>query len=132
MGENPALVELRETVRLSDTDEALEQTIAQAIRFWVSEDTVLGQLYGVVAVDPAAKDFVERQTADRRGELENLARNLRRSGRLRNGMSEKRALTLLLVLTSYGSYREVRDAGMGERETVKLLLETARRTLFDV
>jgi AcrR family transcriptional regulator len=132
MGENPALVELRETVRLSDPDEALEQTIAQAIRFWVSEDTVLGQLYGVVAVDPAAKDFVERQTADRRGELENLARNLRRSGRLRNGMSEKRALTLLLVLTSYGSYREVRDAGMGERETVKLLLETARRTLFDV
>jgi AcrR family transcriptional regulator len=131
MGENPALVELRETVRLSDTGEALEQTIAKAVRFWVSEDTVLGQLYGVVAVDEAAKDFVERQTADRRGELEHLVRNLRRSGRLRNGMSDKRALTTLLVLTSYGSYREMRDAGMGERETVKLLLETARRTLLD-
>jgi AcrR family transcriptional regulator len=69
---------------------------------------VVGELYGVVAVDPAAKDFVERQTADRRGELQHLARNLRRSGRL-----------------------QLRDAGMNERDAARLLLETAQRTLFD-
>jgi AcrR family transcriptional regulator len=131
MGENPALVRLRETVRLADPDEALAETVTQAVRFWSSEDTVLGELYGVVAVDPAAKDFVERQYDDRRSELERLARNLRRSRRLRGGVSEKRALSVLLLATSYGSYRELRETGMNERETAKLLLETARRSLFD-
>jgi AcrR family transcriptional regulator len=131
MGENPALVALRQTVTLPDPDEALEQTIAQAIRFWASEDTVLGQLYGVVAVDPAAKDFVARQTADRRGELEHLARNLRRYGGLRAGMTEKRMLPVLLLITSYSSYRELREARLSEREAVKVLLDTARRALFD-
>lgn len=131
MGENPALVQLRETVRLPEPDEALAETVAQSIRFWSSEDALLGELYGVVAADPAAKDFVARQDADRRGELEHLARTLRRSGRLRSGMSEQRALSVLLLTTSYGSYRQLRDAGMSERDVPKLLLETARRTLFD-
>jgi AcrR family transcriptional regulator len=131
MGENPALVRLRETVRLPDPDKALAETVTQSVRFWASEDTVLGELYGVVAVDPAAKDFVDRQYEDRRSELEHLARNLRRSGRLRDGVSEKRALSMLLLATSYGSYRELRETGTSEREAAKLLLETARRSLFD-
>src|SRR5690242_3868719 len=40
MAENPALVQLRETVRLPDADEALAETVRQSIRFWASEDTV--------------------------------------------------------------------------------------------
>lgn len=131
MAENPALVEIRETVRLPDPGEALAETVSLAMRFWASEDAVLGQLYGVVAVDPAAKDFVERQNGDRRTEMERLARTLRRSGRLRDGVTEKRALALLLLVTSYGSYRELRQGGMSERDTARLLLETARRGLFD-
>ena len=131
MAENPALVELRETVALPDPDEALSETLIAAARFWASEDTVLSQLYGVVAVDPAAESFVDRQRNDRRGELERLARNLHRSGRLRAGVSEKRALTVLLLVTSYASYRELRAAGVSERETPRLLVETARRLLFD-
>jgi AcrR family transcriptional regulator len=131
MAENPALVELRETVALADPDEALGETVAAASRFWATEDSVLSQLYGVVAVDPAAQSFVERQRDDRRGELERLARNLHRSGRLRAGVSEKRALTLLLLVTGYESYRELREAGISEREVPKLLTDTARRLLFD-
>ena len=46
-------------------------------------------------------------------------------------MTEKRALSVLLLATSYGSYCQLRDAGMNERDPAKLLLETARRTLFD-
>jgi AcrR family transcriptional regulator len=131
MGENPALVQLRETVAVHDPDEALSATVTAAARFWSSEDRVLSQLYGVVAVDPAAKSFVERQRDDRRGELQRLARNLQRSGRLRSGVSEKRALNLLLLVTSYESYRELRDAGISDREAPRLLVETARRLLFD-
>ena len=74
---NPALVELRTIVELPDAKEALDRTIASSILFWSSEDPILQQLYGVAAIDPAARDLVDRQRADRRRELERLARNLR-------------------------------------------------------
>src|SRR5881392_3807545 len=127
--ENPALRRLRETVDLPDADEALAGVIADSIRFWSSEDPILRQLYGVAAVDPAAQDLVDRQRADRRSELERLARNLRRSGRLRAGMNARRVLSILLVLTSYETYRELRLAGLSDRELVKTLQASARELL---
>jgi AcrR family transcriptional regulator len=127
---NPALLELREIVGLPDADVALAETIANTVRFWSSEDPILSQLYGVVAVDPAAKDLVDRQRADRRGELERLARNLRESGRLRPRTSKRNVLALLLVLTSYETFRELRDAGLSESELTKTLQESATKLLL--
>src|SRR4051794_17709102 len=100
MGVNPALLELRDAVGLEDAEEALNRTLALTVRFWASEDAVLAQLYGVSAVDPAAKGFVERQEADRRGEFARLVKNLERARRLRKGLGRKRALGQLLVLTA--------------------------------
>src|SRR4051794_22460252 len=99
MGVNPALVEIRGRVVADDVDVALAETLALCVDFWSSEDAVLGQLYGVVAADPAADDFVRRQREDRRGDMARLARNLHRSGRLRNGLGERRALVQLMLLT---------------------------------
>jgi AcrR family transcriptional regulator len=130
MALNPALVELRERVDLPDPELALAETISHAVRFWSSEDRILSQLYGVVAVDPAAKAFVERQRADRRGELLRLARNLKTSGHLRAELTEKRALAVLLLLTSYESYRELQEAGLSERDAIKLLEESGRTLLL--
>ena len=124
---NPALLELRRFVELPDADEALARTIANTVRFWSSEDAILSQLYGVAAIDPAARDLVDRQRADRRGEMERLVRNLRRAGRLRVG--ERRALTLLLVLTSYETFRELRASNLSDRQTVAFLQEAAREAL---
>jgi len=131
MAENPALLALRDLVELEDADAALAETVAHSMRFWAREDAVIRELYGVVAVDPAAKDFVNRQRADRQAELQRLVRNLRRSGRLRAGTSEKRALAQLLVLTSYETFRELQQTGLGEREITKLLQENARTLLLD-
>ena len=111
---NPALLELRQLVGLPDADEALARTIANTVQFWSSEDAILSQLYGVAAIDPAARDLVDRQRADRRGEMERLVRNLRDAGRLR--VAERRALALLLVLTSYETFRELRLAGLSQRQ----------------
>src|SRR2546423_11494468 len=58
---NPALLRIRDTVELADPDEALAETIAATVRFWSSEDGILSQLYGVIAVDQAAQDLVDRQ-----------------------------------------------------------------------
>jgi hypothetical protein len=95
--------------------------IANTVRFWSSEDAILGQLYDAAAIDPAARDFVDRQRADRRGEIERLLRQL--------GVRDKRALGLLLVLTSYETFSELRRAGLGDRQITELLLETARKQL---
>src|SRR5919202_2907571 len=122
---NPALLKLREIVELEDADAALADTIANSVRFWASEDSILSQLYGVAAIDPAASDLVDRQRTDRRGELARLARNPRKSKRLPPGTSEAAALALLLVLTSYETFRELRQAGLSERELTKTLQESA-------
>ena len=127
--QNPALLRLRTTVDGPDPDAALADTIAEAMRFWSSEDAVLRHLYGVASIDPAAHDLVDRQRADRRGELERLARNLARTGRLSRGTSQGRAVTLLLVLTSYETFRELREAGQTDRQLTTTLQDAARRLL---
>lgn len=128
--QNPALLRLRATVEGTDPDAALAGTIADSMGFWSSEDSVLRHLYGVASIDPAARDLIERQRADRRGELERLVRNLARAGRLRDGTSERRALTLLLVLTSYETYRELRESGLSDRQLTTTLQQAARDLLY--
>src|SRR2546421_1224140 len=120
---NPALLELRQTVALADPEAALAGTIALADRFWATEDAVLSQIYGVEAIDPAARDLVVRQRADRRGEMERLAHNLRATQQLSAGITERTALELLMVLTSYETFRELRLAGLSERQLTKRLQE---------
>ncbi|MES1207867.1 MAG: N-acetylmuramoyl-L-alanine amidase [Pseudomonadota bacterium] len=127
---NPALLRLRETVGLPDSGAALAETIANTVRFWSSENAVLRELYGVVAIDPAAQDLVERQRRDRRSELERLVLNLSASHRIRPKTSDKQALELLLVLTSYETYRELALAGLSDRKVIERLQETAATMLL--
>jgi AcrR family transcriptional regulator len=122
---NAALRELREIVELEDAGEALARTVAATVRFWSSEDAALSQLYGVAAIDPAARELVARQRVDRRNELERLVRNLGRAGRLVGASAERRALLRLLVLTSYETFRELREAGLSDRQLTTLLQEEA-------
>jgi AcrR family transcriptional regulator len=121
----PALIGVRESVQIDDVDEALAKTTAATTKFWASEEALLEQLYGSVAVDPAAKDFVDRQRGDRRGEMQKLARRLKRPG-----LSENRALAQLMVLTSFETFRELRTAGMSQSEATKLLQANARDLLL--
>jgi AcrR family transcriptional regulator len=128
--ENPALVALRQDVGLEDVDAALARTIAHTVRFWASEEAILRQLYGAAAIDPSAAALVERQTADRRGELQRLLGRLRASGRLPPALTERHALALLLVLTSFETFEELRRrAGLRERDVVGTLQDAARATL---
>ena len=125
---NPALIRLRELVELPDADTALAEALAYTLRFWSSEDPILRQLYGAASVDPAAQALVDRQRADRRSEYERLVRNLSRNGRLR--VTPQRALTVLMVLGSYDTYRELREAGQSDRRATAVLQEAARELLL--
>ncbi|HEV8452735.1 MAG TPA: helix-turn-helix domain-containing protein [Gaiellales bacterium] len=126
---NPALMELRRAVVLPDPRAALSRTIALSVRFWDSEDAILSGLYGVVSIDPAARDLVGRQRADRRREMRRLARQLQASGALRTEVSAARALDVLMVLTSYETYRELREARRSPRR-LTAELETMARALL--
>jgi AcrR family transcriptional regulator len=128
--ENPALLALRDTVALPDAGEALDETIANTVHFWSSEDPVLRQLYGATAIDPAARDLVERQLSDRRGEMQRLVRHLDESGVLRSGVDRRAALAHLLLLTGYGTYGELRREGLSDARVIAMLQEMAARLLL--
>ena len=126
---NPALLELRQVTELPDAETALDKTIANSMRFWSSEDAVLRELYGVTAIDLAAQKLVDRQRNDRLEELERLVSNLHRTRRLRD-RTTARALNLLLVLTSYETFRELREAGLSDRQLTATLQKAAHDLLL--
>ena len=128
---NPALQQLRHTIERPDPDPvaALDETIGLSIRFWSTENAVLAPLYGVEAIDPAARDLVARQRTDRRSEIRRLAHHLQSTGRLRTGVGENRAADLLMVLTSYETFRELRLSGLTDEQLTEALQDSARTLL---
>jgi AcrR family transcriptional regulator len=127
---NPELVAVRDTVREPDVGAALDRSIAHAVAFWASEEAVLEPLYGAAAIDPAARDLVARQRADRRTEFGHLLGRLEEAGRLRPELSSAEALGVLLVLTSFETFRELRRlAGLGERDVTATLQLAAQALL---
>jgi AcrR family transcriptional regulator len=127
---NPALVRIRGSVELEDLRAAVRESIADSMGFWSSEDKVLQQLYGVSAVDPAAHDLVARQLHDRRGEMGKLARRLDQGDALRRGVDRASAQASLMLLTSYGTYRELREDGLSDARLVEHLQSAAERLLL--
>jgi AcrR family transcriptional regulator len=127
---NPELLELRRVVVDENPATALERTIAGSVAFWASESPVLKEIYGVVAIDPAARNLVDRQRRDRRSELSRLVENLVRSDRLAAGVSRRDALLTLLLLTSFETYCELREAGLSDRRAAAFLKARAGRELL--
>lgn len=128
---NPALIAIRESKRDADPERALRTSIGHTVRFWASEEAVLTQLYGAAAVDPAARELVERQREDRRGEYQHVVRNLRQAGLLRERLSQRRAMATVLMLTSFESYIELRrSAGLADPEIAALLGDSAKELLL--
>jgi hypothetical protein len=68
--------------------------------------------------------------ADRGRDIARLARRLHAAGWLRPGLGERRAFALLMVLTSYETYRELRVADLSEREIVSSLQDSGRALLL--
>jgi hypothetical protein len=105
---NPALVALR-------GEASLDRLIELVVDFWSTEERVLAQLYGVAAVDPAARDLVERQRRDRYAELKRIL-----------GGSD--ALPQLALLTSFETYLELRrGVGLSQKRVVETLKDAAHR-----
>jgi AcrR family transcriptional regulator len=109
MAESRALAAVRET---DDVGEFL----ALVVEFWASEERLLVALYGVVAVDPAARAFVERQRRDRYGEVRRVLGANGRDG----------DFAALAALSSFETYLELRrNARLSKRDVVATLQRLA-------
>jgi AcrR family transcriptional regulator len=98
--------------------ETLDELVARVVDFWAAEEKILVQLYGAVAVDPAARAFAERQRRDRYRELRRVL-----------GGAQARAFPTLAMLTSFDTYLELRrHAGLPKRDLVSTL-QTAANAL---
>jgi AcrR family transcriptional regulator len=118
-GRNEALRTLKEAVDVEDF-------LARVVEFWASEEKVLVELYGVAAVDPAARDLVERQRRDRYGVVRRLVAGMR----LPRGLREEDAFVQLAMLSSFETYLELRrHTGLAKRDVVEALLRSARGVL---
>jgi hypothetical protein len=56
--------------------------------------------------------------------------NLARSERLAPGVAKRDAMVTLLLLTSFETYRELREAGLSDRQTASFLKKRAARELL--
>jgi len=93
------------------------------VDFWAAEEPILVQLYGVAAVDPAARALVERQRRDRHGELTRVLKAA--------GIEGREAFAALSLLTSFETFYELRRrVGLPKREVVRQLQDAARRLVL--
>lgn len=128
---SPELRAAKGAVDLPEPARALDETVRNSVRFWARHESVLVPLYGVAAVDPAAGQLVERQLNDRRRALAALVAKLRAAGLLRDGVGDRRALGVLLVVTSLDAFLQLRrHAGLSERATAAELTASARALLL--
>jgi len=90
--------------------------LSRTTEFWAREEALLSQLYEAAAVDPAAREFVERQTRDRYRHLEHWV--------------DGPDLPILGLLTSFETYVELRRrAGLSQRQVVRHLRRAAAELL---
>jgi AcrR family transcriptional regulator len=90
--------------------------LQRSAEFWAREEILLGQLYDAAAVDPAAREFVERQTRDRYQHLPHWV--------------DGPGVPILGVLTSFETYIELRRrAGLSHEDVVAHLQQAAARLL---
>src|SRR5262249_17737103 len=120
IGRSDELRTLKGSVDLADPVATVDALIANSIRFWSAHERRLAPLYDVAGVDEAAARLVERQRNDRRREIQGIVKRLHSRRQLRKALGERTAVAILLVLTSFETFRELRrTAGVPEQEIVR-------------
>ncbi len=114
-----------------DADAALAETIANTIRFWSSEDAGPAPALRRRR-DRPGRAGARRPPARRPPRRARAARTPPRTDAAACGTApdERRAVALLLVLTSYETFRELREAGLSDRQVAATLQGAARDLLL--
>ena len=128
---HPALFAIREAVGADDPEQALSGTISNVVAFWSSENAVFASdLRG--GRDPPGRSQLRRASARRSPGRDGTgsSRSLQRRKCLPHGTTQRRAFVVLMVLTSYETYRELGHTGLSDAEITRTLHESSRALLL--
>ncbi|MEO9322857.1 TetR/AcrR family transcriptional regulator [Nocardioides sp. C4-1] len=112
--------------------EHLRATIDATSRLWEGDAVVWRAVRAMDLLDPDSSDGQVRELEEeRKTAVDKLARRLRKDGALRAGVTPATAGHTLWVLTSFETFDALRaDRGAGLAATIRLLTETAERSLL--
>jgi AcrR family transcriptional regulator len=112
-------------VELADPIHALRRTFELGCRFWASEHPLVRRLSGLAAVDPEIRQVLAQVEQQRLPLLTRLAERLAAAGQLAAGCSQRRAVDVLWLLSSFEAFDQLFT---GRR----LPVEEAASVLFDL
>jgi AcrR family transcriptional regulator len=94
-------------VELADPLQALRRTFQLGCRFWASEHPLVRKLTGLAAVDPEIRQVLAQVEQQRLPLLARLVERLADAGRLAAGCSQRRAVDVLWLLSSFQAFDQL-------------------------
>lgn len=99
---------VRKALQHPDAATAIRNTLRASTQFWESERRLFGRVKALAAGDRQAAEIDALKEQVRRGHIQNITHRLAEQGYLRPELSERDAATLLLTLTSFETYAQIR------------------------
>jgi AcrR family transcriptional regulator len=94
-------------VELADPIHALGRTFELGCRFWASEHRLVRKLSGLAAVDPEIRQVLSQVEQQRLPLLTRLVERLADAGQLAAGCSQRRAVDMLWLLSSFQAFDQL-------------------------
>jgi AcrR family transcriptional regulator len=100
--------------------------VKEVVAFLSREDALLRNIYGLAAVDPEVGRVVDEWEQRRKDVLAWLVKRLADQGKLRSDISQKQAVDVLWMLTSFASFDQMRSrSGRSVRASAAALSDMA-------
>ncbi len=95
---------------LEDPDpvHALHDVVTAGTRIWAADTTLVRNLLAMASTQPDAVPVIAQLEHGRLAAIERLADRLHQAGRLRHGLTRAHAVDLLLVITAFPAWDELR------------------------
>jgi AcrR family transcriptional regulator len=117
--------QMRDAMTRSSPQAMLEKFVEVFCRFWASHRLFLRRIHGIGAIDPEFGAVIEARNQRR---LAAATRIVNRSGG--EGNVDQKA-SVLAALTSFEFYDALAQTSLHEQEAAGIVLELARKVLFD-
>jgi AcrR family transcriptional regulator len=128
---SPEFARLAAALDRADPRAALVGAIRAGCAFWAAHARLVACLEALATTDEVAAVAVHRQEAGRHRALRALVGRLRAAGQLRDGLSPRDAGALLVWITGYATFAQLRDGlGLPARRVAALLVRTAEELLL--
>ena len=99
---------LLSALEVPDPVQALRQVVIAGTGIWATDTPLVRNLLVLARAQPAAVPVIERLELGRVAALERLVTRLHQAGHLRDGLTRSGAADLLLVITAFAAWDELR------------------------